>query len=158
LFIILVTEIPKVEVTDSYKPEQTTSDEGLSLPVMVTVVSFSMFIIILLSILLCFYITSRQKNDTSEESQSGIINSYRSFSVEMYNTRIIMYIWTRTHGRETILHELKICLRISLIVHNIIHKIKLKHQDTFLAGCIIALTWNGQTHTAMRYLYVYWKR
>jgi hypothetical protein len=38
LFIILVTEIPNVEVTDSYKPEQTTSDEGLSLPVMVTVV------------------------------------------------------------------------------------------------------------------------
>jgi hypothetical protein len=127
-----VAEIPKVEVTDSYKPEQTTSDEGLSLPVMVTVVSFSVFIIILLSILLCFYITSRQKKDTSKESQSGIINNYRLFSVELYNKRIIMYIWLSTHGRETILHELKIGLSISLIVHNTFIKIKLKHQDTCL--------------------------
>ncbi|XP_045192141.2 uncharacterized protein LOC123548705 isoform X2 [Mercenaria mercenaria] len=58
-------------VTENLSKVNSSVEEGLPIPVVVTIASVCVFVCILMAILLYIFITRRQKNNTSRESQSA---------------------------------------------------------------------------------------
>ncbi|XP_045192128.1 uncharacterized protein LOC123548702 [Mercenaria mercenaria] len=79
------TDTRSVALTEGLRIVNSAAEEGLPIPVVVTIVSVGVFVGVLLAILLYFYITRRKKNNTSRESQSAtepLRKSYITAAVE----------------------------------------------------------------------------